>query len=594
MKKRWKGTIGLIACITMLCSSIPVSAKTDKVKMTTKEYVISLQKSNPIFISNEKSVSGKVGSKMFLTYTVDKVTSKPTADIQNGILGTTDNTMTYPYVKEGNLQFTEQNVLLDEGYTYVFRFERNDEGFYYEGAKLKDDEVIPINFDQVATDNTTDAYKYCGLWFAGSEGVSAILNHVRCYDESGNDLGIHFNAPTGVLQSEMNALIDKHFTVNSNYSFTLEDANTVAISNKYPTDSEVIYMEYEVSDVKDDKTYHQGVIMTRTPLAAYPYDAGNGWMLFNMYDTDNKEHLNKGEKQLLLTEGAKYFICFVRKEETYDVVVQRTVNGEMEMLSFPHQGGIYDKSFPYVCLWFGEGVEHSFSATFKNFKIYDDEGKSLGVQMRDTAVKMKYRGELEDYSKSKASYYCKDNNSFIILQDDKKAMKQESNVKENVTYRIENGTSLYLTRKSGKEVYTYNPMVITDESGKEYIRMNASKVTFVTGKDAKVVDVDATTGFRIAEPTEPNMSGHTFKGWFTGDGHAFDFEKVITESITLYAKWQDGEGNEFLAVNTDISNNDYTLIIAIVIAGLVLVASGMGCVTIIKRRKSNESKEKTD
>lgn len=579
--KRWKRCIGWILCAVSLCSTIPVSAEESQVKLSEKEYLISLQNSNPMFISNDKAVSGKVGSKVFLTYTVDSVTNDGTT--QHGVVGTKDNTAAYPYVEDGTMYYTGEHVLLEEGYTYVCKFEHTDEGFSYEVARLKGDEAKPIYFTMTASDGTDTDYTHYGIWFAGEGGASAILNHVRCYDEKGNDLGIHFNTSTGVIQSEINELISKNLVVDTSYNFTLEEANTIAISNKYPTDSDVIYMEYEVADVKSDNTYHQGVIATRSPLSSYPYDAGNGLMLFKVYEDDVKN--NKGEEQLLLKEGAKYFLCFVRKEETYDVFVQRTYKGKTETISFPAQAGTYVPDYSHVCLWLGEGSKHDFSATFENFKIYDAEGKSLGVQLRDTSVRLDYKGELDDYSASKAVYYCAENNRLLILKDDKKASISQGNVEKDGSYFIQNHDELYISIDGVKEAFTYNAMLIQDEAGKEYVRMQESKVTFVSGDETVVVDVNASTGYRVEQPDEPTKKGNTFKGWCLADGTAFDFETVITESITLYAKWQDGDGVEYLAVDGVYTDAGSMKILPIVMAAVILIGCGTGCVLMIKRRK---------
>lgn len=581
--KKWKRKkwIGGFLCVMCLCTAIPTNAKDEQVQLSDKEYLVSLQDSNPIFINNDKAVSGQIGSKVFLTYTVDSVTSDET--LQHGVIGTQDNTQAYPYVENGTMCYTDEHVLLEEGYTYVCKFEHTEEGFSYEVAKLKGEKATPIYFTMTASDGANADYTHYGVWFAGGEGVTAVLNHVRCYDEKGTDLGIHFNTSTGVIQSDINQLISEHLIVDTSYSFTLEEAHTVAISNKYPTDSEVIYMEYEVADVQTDHTYHQGVIATRSPLSSYPYDAGNGLMLFKVYEDDEKN--NKGEEQLLLKEGAKYFICFVRKAETYEVFMQRTYKGKTEMLAFPTQTGTYVSDFSHVCLWLGEGPKHDFSASFKNFKIYDEEGRSLGVQLKDASVRLTYKGELDDYSASKAVYYCQENNRLLVLKDDKKAIISQGNVEENGSYFIQNHDELYVSIDGAKEIFAYNAMLIKDEKDNSYVRLQDSKVTFETGDEVSVVDVNASTGYRVKEPAEPTADGNTFKGWCLADGTVFDFETVITESITLYAKWQDGEGVEYLAVDGMHSPTNWMQVLPIVMAILILIGCGSGCMIMMKRRK---------
>ena len=45
----------------------------------------------------------------------------------------------------------------------------------------------------------------------------------------------------------------------------------------------------------------------------------------------------------------------------------------------------------------------------------------------------------------------------------------------------------------------------------------------------------------MTEPTEPTKAGYTFEGWYTDKDFitAYDFESKVTNSFTLYAKWED-------------------------------------------------------
>lgn len=582
MKKKWKRMFGVLICSMVLCGGTPVNAE-EQVKISDKEYLLNLSDAGPLFISNDIAVSGEVGSKVFLTYTVDKV-MKDTIE-QCGVIGTNDNTVTYPFDKSGNtegtLSYEVKSTLLDEGYTYVMRFERTEDGMVYDCAKLKGDKAVPIDFSRTTKYGEKDDYKYYGIWL--SEGkASALLNHVRCYDENGKDLGVHFNNGSGMIQNEMNVLLGHGMTIRTSYDFTLKDANTMAISNKYPTESNVVYMEYEVADVEKDNTYQQGFIVTRAPKENYPFASSNGWMTFKMYNEDEM-----GGDKLLLTEGARYFICFVKKAESCDVVIQRTIKGVTESISLPNLAGQYDPTFQYFSLWLGEGPDYDFSATFKNFKCYDAEGNSLGIQLKDKTVVIEENGEIDNYANCNAVYYCKENNTIIALKDGKTATLQVNNQeKREVSYRIMEKTNLYLDTKDGKQTFDYNEMVITDENGNKYFKLNTSKVTFVTGEETIVTKADAETGFRAVEPEAPTKNGNTFVGWCLRNGEPYDFETVVTESITLYAKWQDGDGNEYLAVEqSNVGVKNPAMVIAIVSSATIVVACATACIVIIKRRK---------
>lgn len=594
MKHGWKKSIGLLLCAITLCMAIPVHAE-EQVKISDKEYLISLTNAGPLYISNNTPVSGEIGSKVFFTYTVAEVASDNAT--QNGIIGAKNNEVAYPYTKEhgGTMKYTqtkEKTVLFEEGWTYVFRFERTEAGFDYSCAKLKDDKEVAIEFMNTASGATDDAFNYYGIYCAGGGGVTALLNHVRCYDEKGNDLGIHFNASTAVIQSDINKLIDNHLTINTFYDFVIDDKGTLAISNKYTTDSDVVYMEYEVTDVKADKTSQQGVIMTQAPKTTYPYDSANGLLKFQSFKEEETE-----KDRVLLREGAKYFICFIKKDADYDVLVQRTLNGKVESISFPFKAGTYKPSYQYFSLWLGEGDKRKFSASFKNFKCYDADGNNLGIQVRDKSVNLIEKGEMGNYATSKGDYYCEEKDSFVSLLDDKKVSKLVGNKIESAKYSIHNKV-LSLHLKSGKENFDYTAKLLRDAEGNEYVRIIPSKVTFVVGDESTVVKTGMENAYRVAEPEAPTKKGNTFKGWCLGNGKAYDFDTVVTKSITLYAKWENEDGIEYLEVDSPDKEltglGDYAKEIAIAISVVTLLGCVVICLVMVKGGKRNgKNKEKT-
>lgn len=579
MKKRLKKGISLILFFLILFAGIPVHA--EEIKISDKEYLVSLQDANAIYISNEKAVSTEVGTKMFLTYTVEKVT-KDTA-IQSGVCGTDDHDADYPYVKNGRMNCASESILFEEGYTYVYRFERTKSGFAYDCAKLKDEEAINITFPTTVKRGDGSNFQYYGVWVDGrrDSGVSAILNHVRCYDENGNDLGVHFNRPTGVIQNEINKLLDVHLTINTSYSFSLKDTNTIAVMNKYPTDSQVIYFEYEVDGVTQDKTTQQGVVVSRAPKTNYPHGSSNGQMTYKTYKQDDTD-------KPLLKNGAKYCICFIKGEDGYNAIIQRTIKGVTENIAFSGVNGKYNPDNNFVGIWFGDGGDDKFTANFKNVKCYDDKGNNLGIQLNRGSTTISLHGESEDYSKSEAVYYCKNTSSFLILDEGKIATKQVGDQKEAGSYKIVDKENLYLNFKDGKETYKYTSHIITDDAQNQYVRMRDSKVQFVTGAETMEAKAEAATGYRVSQPEDPIKENNTFVGWYLGDGTAFDFDTVVTESITLYAKWQDGDGHEYLAVDqAERISFNRPMITAIAVSAVVLALGAVGCIVIMKRRKKD-------
>ncbi len=66
-------------------------------------------------------------------------------------------------------------------------------------------------------------------------------------------------------------------------------------------------------------------------------------------------------------------------------------------------------------------------------------------------------------------------------------------------------------------------------------------VTFVDALNGTRQSVSAEVGEKIGtkRPEDPKAEGYTFSGWYTAQegGMAFDFDSVITQAVTLYARW---------------------------------------------------------
>lgn len=580
-KRTLKG-VCMLLCAILLCGALPVQAENEPVKISDKEYAVTLSDALNLFLSNERPVSGEIGSKVFLTYTVEKLTKN--TSIQSGLIGTRDNTLPFPYEKGNGRMYvqSEENgsSLYEEGYTYVFRFERTKNGFEYQAAKLKGEEATPIMFASSTGVPEVENYNYYGTWIGGLEGdvVSAVLNHVRCYDEKGNDLGVTFNTTSATRQDEVNKLFDIHPVIDSSYSFSLDNTDTLAISNKYPAKTDVVYMEYEVENITQDDTYQQGLIVSNAPTATYPFADGKGLLQVKIYEK------NQGETPLL-REGGKYFVCFQKKEDGFDGIVQCTVNGKTEMFSFVGLTGTYNPACSYFSLWLGEGKDYAVTADFKNVKCYDADGNSLGIQLNKTDVPITHKGGIEDYSTSQAVYYCEANNTLISLEDEQQFSLEKEGETLKGAYTIQGDTDLYLITEDGKEHYNYEYIRLQDDEGNVFKRMKPSTVRFVTGEESFEVTTKAETGYRVTEPEAPTKEGNKFIGWYLGDGEAFDFDTVISESLTLYAMWEDGHGNQYLAVEQASGQPDISMVVGITAAAVVLTGSAVGCIIMVRRRK---------
>ena len=66
-------------------------------------------------------------------------------------------------------------------------------------------------------------------------------------------------------------------------------------------------------------------------------------------------------------------------------------------------------------------------------------------------------------------------------------------------------------------------------------------VTFNSNGGSSIAEIVVEEGQAFTEPTPPTREGYTFSGWFLtatfDEGTEFNFNTVITENMTLYAKW---------------------------------------------------------
>jgi len=155
-----------------------------------------------------------------------------------------------------------------------------------------------------------------------------------------------------------------------------------------------------------------------------------------------------------------------------------------------------------------------------------------------------------------------------------------------------------IKKDNQKEKFDYLYQCITDSDGKKYNRLSTYKVSFVTGTEEKIEmqTLNAVTGYTVQRPDEPVMKDCTFKGWCTADGKEFDFDAIVTESKTLYAKWSDNAGIEYLATSDGELQvqRDYTPYIVIggcIVLALVAVAGSALMIRGGMRYGSNKKEE---
>lgn len=572
MKKRLAKKILCImaACCLLLGSTLPAHAtepfeEIGNVKLSDKAYSMMISDTSNSFLRNEKAVDMKVGERFYLTYTVDEV--KKNELNQNGVIITRDGEAQWPYTS-GMMKYDfKDSLLLETGVTYFYRFEVTDNGFSYVVAKKSANESKWIEFPEEIGEYNSNC-KYFGVWFAGV--MNTKLSAVMCYDEKGNDLGVHLQSQSGNTVIYTNDILNEK-KIGQYYEFSLNNEANIAISNKVNTDSDIIYMTYRVENVKNNDATQVGVACSTNPKGQYPHSEG----------VLNYDLCESGSP--LFVEGASYVVYAAKENGELRTLVKRTLNGKEEVFSFPSKDGTFNSKAGYFSLWIGEGVEHSVTADIKEFRCYDKYGQNLGVQTnKDNIVITKY-GDLEDYSNCAAVYWCEETNQQILLEDTQKVVWEtcdDSASKKEGAYTV-NGTKLTMTINGKEEQFTYYYAYMTDKDENRYNRLNDTKVTFVAGKSSDAgtwtVDVTAASGYKVNKPDNPTVKGDTFKSWCTADGKEFDFDRYVTESVTVYAKYVNGDGNEYLAIETDaeaVTNSGYVvygLCVAMIVVTVAIV-----------------------
>ncbi len=90
------------------------------------------------------------------------------------------------------------------------------------------------------------------------------------------------------------------------------------------------------------------------------------------------------------------------------------------------------------------------------------------------------------------------------------------------------------------QVYDFNSVIT--EAVTIYAKWNAQMhtVSFEVDGGSAIANQSVAHGGKATMPqVEPTKAGYTFGGWYTDAGHTqvYDFNSVITEAVTIYAKW---------------------------------------------------------
>ena len=574
MKRAKKILCLLLAGVLMMAPALQLKAA-ETVTPSKTEYNVLFGKSGAVFLCNEKAVDVSKGETVFLAYTVEYVEEDTSG--MNGVIASANRKAEYPYDKDGIMEYNRESVLMKEGFTYFYKIEATEYGFDYVVAYSNGIEEDYITFKETIGE-VKDNLSYCGAWFTGS--ITAKLSHVRCYDEDGNDLGVAVTPGKGAVVFEDEEM-QSNETINHRYEFELKDAFGVAISNREATKADVVYMEYTVQ-ATENRLLQTGVEMTNSPRATIPHDGGNGYLYY--------ENIKDDSGSPLAISGATYLIRFERAEQGFDTIIQYTLNGKVNYISFKDKAGTYDPEYGYFTLWFGGSAERNISAKFTDFKCYDENGNNLAVQLNKTDVAITHIGGLEDYSICQGMYYCLENDTFIVLEAEQTGSVQvDGEQAQAIDKYVVEKNALTLNLKGETKEYEYWYLFIRDDAGNKYVLLKDCVATFLTGTEEYTQTVTSDSYFKVIKPEEPKLKGNTFVSWCLGDGTEYDFDSVVMESVTLYAKWSDGHGNEYLATEYQVDAGAKGIgvlpIISVLVCILLVISTIVGVVLILKQRK---------
>lgn len=573
-KKLFVGVLSVLLALMVLvaASSVTALAAEAKVKVTpSKESYAVKVTGGAAFICNATPIDTKVGSKMYMTYTVREVTKVP---VQQGLGGCADSYQKYPYRDGGFLYYGGKETMLKAGYTYFVEFTVTEKGFEYVAACGKDDKLSYTAVNSTTGQGTADM-KYLGLWLDGS--ATAYISNIHFYLADGTDLGIRTKG--GALR-EYTTPLPKASDVPHTYEIAADGKVALKIGNKLKNTTDKMYIEYTV--VSDESAFRQSGFGIN----------GRAISNYSQYKYAGFTNYTKSE---LLTVGASYLIELSNSHSTaegWQMLVQRTTaDGKTDWFKFSRQlGTAYTENYGYSYMTFTDGGTAKFE--LKDFKIYDANHKSLGVKTTGTAIKkLVHHGQLESYADCDIAYYNKQIDTYVAIYPDNTIKITKAGITSEGTYYIEDGDTPTLVANIGGETkkFTYAMSYLIDESENRFVALSEYTVNFVTGTDQKIdaQKLNNKTGYVVKKPDDPKLDGDEFVCWITRDGKEYDFNSIQNASVTLYAKWKNKAGATYTAIqaDTEVEKLDLTPFFAIGITVLIFAVTAVGFVILIRRFK---------
>lgn len=542
------------------------------------------------YMCNLRPIDGEIGTEMYITYTV---ASGSTEAYLQGVVGTDDPSAGYPYFDGGFLYYTDGksdvDYLLKPGNTYFMKFTVIEGGFEFLIGYANEEEDGWKRLIKTFGDGT-DKMQYFGLFYdGGSTGIT--LTNVHIYDKEGNDLGVggRNNSSVRVFTEPI-----KNAThINHKYNIIAENVYDIYLYNKIMNKTDEMYIEYTCVDYSIPEG-QKGLDQTGVRLNAHSTNFSYSVCQFPHTNHLLNNNLETPDRSPLLVPGAKYIILL---EYTgvdsigWDATVQRTLGGVTEWFKFQHPYGTVNAGLAgYSALYFGES--HLFRGSFelKDFKIYDANGKHLGTSVSGNgSIEVIHEGEVVDYRGCNNLYYNKKLDQYIAVYPDQTIEVTKDGKTKSGTYSIQDSENAVLVAKMGGETveYQYKVTYMIDSDGNQYDALAEYQLSFVTGTDEEIETqyFNTKNGYKPSKPNDPTLKGDEFLGWVTSDGKEFDFNTIMSESVTLYAKWKYA-GNVY--EKTTVSQAvDMTPIIAIGLSVVILAAGAVFAVFFIKKSKKN-------
>lgn len=98
----------------------------------------------------------------------------------------------------------------------------------------------------------------------------------------------------------------------------------------------------------------------------------------------------------------------------------------------------------------------------------------------------------------------------------------------------------WYTDTKGKNLWNFETVITEDKTLYAKWSVITHTIEFETNGGSNIKNVKVNEGKPVKEPKEPVKDGYKFDGWYGDDllTIAWDFSTPITDSMTLYAKWE--------------------------------------------------------